>query len=209
MVMKKIVVCCALLAGFCLSNCHGNRSENTDTGSIDSVAATTENLDIEQPPQRDEFRFVASFSKNSDGRYDRIMVKGYVGNDESPYFEKEHELIEPLDEGPTFDQEKWINDKIDINFDGIPDLLIYIGMNAVGRVSEFYDAYIWNAEGLYFEKVKGFDAIANPNINAKAKSISSSYRSGANEITEEIYKWKNGKLELSKTSKEKIIDDED
>lgn len=207
--MKKLALLTAILAVFCLTNCHGNPSQTPDTDSIDGDAATTENLDTEQPPQRNEFRFVASFSKNSDGRYDRIMVKGYVGNDESPYFEQEHELIEPLDNDPTSEQEKWVNDKIDINFDGIPDLLIYIGLNAVGRVSEFYDAYIWNAEGLYFEKVKGFDAIVNPDIDAKTKSISSTYRSGANEITEEIYKWKNGKLELSNTKKEKIIDDED
>ncbi len=206
--MKKLTLLTAILAGFCLTNCHGNQQGSADTDSIDTMAAT-ENLDIEQPPQRDEFRFVASFTKNSDGQYDWIMVKGYVGNDESPYFEQDHWLIEPLDEDPSAEQEKWINDKTDINFDGTPDLLIYLGLNAVGRVSEFYDAYIWNTEGMYFENVKGFDGIANPDIDARTKSITSVYRSGANEITEEIYKWKNGKLELTKTSTEKISDDED
>ena len=206
--MKRLTLLTAIVAGFCLTCCNGNQQGNADTDSIDSVA-TTENLDIEQPPQRDEFRFVASFTKNSDGQYDWIMVKGYVGNDESPYFEQDHELIVPLDENPSSEQEKWINDKTDINFDGTPDLLIYLGLNAVGRVSEFYDAYIWNTEGMYFENVKGFDGIANPDIDARTKSISSVYRSGANEITEEIYKWKNGKLELTKTSTEKISDDED
>lgn len=204
--MKKLALLTAILAGFCLTNCHGNQQESPDT---DSLVASTVTIYNEQPPQRNEFRFVASFAKNSDGRYDRIMVKGYVGNDESPYFEQEHELIEPLRDDPTPEQEKWVNDKIDINFDGIPDLLIYLGLNAVGRVSEFYDAHIWNAEGMYFENVKGFDGIANPDIDARTKSITSVYRSGANEITEEIYKWKNGKLELTKTSTEKISDDED
>ena len=207
--MKKLALLNAILASFCLTNCHGNQQESPDTDSIDSVAATTKDIYIEQPPQRNEFRFVASFAKNSDGRYDRIMVKGFVGNDESPFFEQDHWLIEPLDENPSAEQEKWINDKTDINFDGTPDLLIYLGLNAVGRVSEFYDAYIWNTEGMYFERVKGFDVIANPDIDARTKSISSVYRSGANEITEEIYKWKNGKLELTKTSTEKISDDED
>ena len=206
--MKKLTLLTAILAGFCLTCCHSNQQGSVDADSIDTMAAT-ENLDIEQPPQRDEFRFVASFTKNSDGQYDWIMVKGYVGNDESPYFEQDHWLIVPLDEDPSAEQEKWINDKTDINFDGTPDLLIYLGLNAVGRASEFYDAYIWNAEGMYFENVKGFDGIANPDIDARTKSITSVYRSGANEITEEIYKWKNGKLELTKTSTEKISDDED
>lgn len=206
--MKKLALFTTILAIFGLTNCHEKPSETPAADSLYSVAATTENLDTEQPPQRNEFRFVATFAKNSDGRYNRIMVKGYVGNDESPYFEQEHELIEPLDDDTAPEQEKWVNDKIDINFDGIPDLLIYLGLNAVGRVSEFYDAYIWNVEGMYFEHVKGFDAIANPDIDTKAKTISSNYRSGANEMTEEIYKWKNGKLELSKSTKEKIIDDE-
>ena len=111
--MKKLTLLTAILAGFCLTNCHGNQQGSADTDSIDTMAAT-ENLDIEQPPQRDEFRFVASFTKNSDGQYDWIMVKGYVGNDESPYFEQDHWLIEPLDEDPSAEQEKWINDKTDI-----------------------------------------------------------------------------------------------
>ena len=204
--MKKLALLTAILAVFCLTNCHGNQQESPDT---DSLVASTVTIYNEQPPQRNEFRFVASFAKNSDGQYDWIMVKGYVGNDESPYFEQDHWLIAPLDENPSAEQEKWINDKIDINFDGTPDLLIYLGLNAVGRVSEFYDAYIWNTEGMYFENVKGFDGIANPDIDARTKSITSVYRSGANEITEEIYKWKNGKLELTKTSTEKISDDED
>ena len=207
--MKRLTLLTTIVAGFCLTCCHSNQQGSADTDSIDSMAAATENLNIEQPPQRDEFRFVASFTKNDDGQYDWIMVKGYVGNDESPYFEQDHGLIVPLDENPSAEQEKWINDKTDINFDGTPDLLIYLGMNAVGRVSEFYDAYIWNTEEMYFEHVKGFDGIANPDIDARTKSISSVYRSGANEITEEIYKWKNGKLELTKTSTEKISDDED
>lgn len=182
-----------------------NPTDNEGPNMPDNSATTTENLDIEQAPQRNEFRFEASFVQNS-GLYDKITVKGYVGNDDSPYFEKEHELIEPSDENPTPEQEKWINDKIDINFDGNPDLLIYLGLNAVGRVSEFYDAYTWNPEGMYFEQVKGFDAIANPEFDATTKSITSNYRSGANEITKDTYKWENGKLELTKTTKEKIID---
>lgn len=197
-----IVSVIAIAFSLVMSGCKNDKAGNSN------IKPTTENLDIEQPPQRNEFRFEASFAQNSDGLYDKIMVNGYVGNDDSPYFESEHELIAPLDDAPTPEQDNWINDEIDINFDGNPDLLIYIGFNAVGRVSEYYDAYTWNPEEMYFEHVKGFDDIANPEFDATTKSISSAYRSDANEITKETYKWQNGVLELTDTTKEKIFEEE-
>ena len=58
----------------------------------------------------------------------------------------------------------------DINFDGIPDLIISLGaQNGYGTV--VYDGFVWNAKTKKFDWVDSFREIGNPEINASEENI--------------------------------------
>ena len=147
--------------------------------------------------EREDYRFEVTFGTDSEGYIGRIIVKGHTPLDDSPITVYEHELVERLAELPSADEAaRWVDDKTDINFDGIPDLLIFIGRNCVGRVSEFYSGYVWDDEDKCFAMVPGFDEISNPVVHADTKTITSTARTDAVEITTWTLAWEGGHLEI-------------
>lgn len=148
-------------------------------------------------PEREDYNFEVSFTTGDLGYVDQVLVKGYTPFDESPYLEYKHELVERLENAPSpEDAGIWVDDKTDINFDGFPDLLIFIGRNSVGRIEEFYAAYVWDEEYKSFALVPGFDEISNPVVHADTKTITSTTRTGAVEITTWTLAWEGGHLEI-------------
>ena len=146
---------------------------------------------------REDYRFNVSFGTDSEGYIGRIIVKGYTSQSDSPIFECEHELVERLAEMPSPDEAaNYVDDVTDINFDGIPDLQIYIGLNAVGRVSEFFAGYLWDDEDMCFAMVPGYDEISNPVVHPDTKTITSTARTDIVEITTWTYAWEGGHLEI-------------
>ena len=157
---------------------------------------------------RDNYRFEASLDlPTDDGRFAGIIVQGFVDDDESPAFECVHELVEWAE--PDEMTESRLHTYLDINFDGHNDLVIYLGFNAMGRVAEYYAAYVWNPQGHVYEEVEGYDGLANPEPNPDSQTITSIERTNINEITTRTYAWNGGKLELVKEEKEKIYDEEE
>ena len=146
---------------------------------------------------REDYRFKVSFGNDSEGYIGRIIVKGYAPQAENPIVEYEHELVERLAELPSAEEAaNWIDDQTDINFDGIPDLMFFIGRNCVGRVSEYYAGYVWDDEDKCFALVPGFDEISNPVVHADSKTITSTARTDAVEITTWTLAWEGGHLEI-------------
>ena len=96
----------------------------------------------------------------------------------------------------------WINDTVDINFDGIPDLEVYLGCYTRGQVAELYAGYVWTPQQK-FEEVEEWKDLFNPEIHPEDKTVTANYRSDANERTYDTYKWTDeNKLELISTRKE-------
>ena len=148
-------------------------------------------------PGREDYRFKVSFANDSEGYIGRIIVKGYTPQSDSPVTEYEYELVERLAELPSEEEAaNYVDDKTDINFDGIPDLMIFIGRNCVGRVSEYYAGYVWDHEDKCFAMVPGFDEISNPIVHADTKTITSTARTNAVEITTWTLAWEGGHLEI-------------
>ena len=84
----------------------------------------------------------------------------------------------------------WVTNE-DINFDGQPDVLIYVGMVPNGNT--LHKAYVWNPYTRQFYPVPEFDEIQEPDFDKKTKTITSSARDYQNAYID-TFKWKNGKL---------------
>ncbi|MBR5726386.1 MAG: hypothetical protein IKX56_06610 [Muribaculaceae bacterium] len=169
-----------------------------------SMAEVTEGA-----PEREDYRFEVSFGEDAEGYIGRVFVKGYTRLEDSPFVEYEHELVERLAEVPCPDEAaNWVDDKTDINFDGMPDLLIYIGRNCVGRIEEFYSAYVWDDENKCFALVPGFVEIGNPVFHPDSKTITSTVRTDAAEKTTWTYVWDGWQLEIIHEEISNLFDDE-
>ena len=152
----------------------------------------SQNSSVEGSIERGDYSFTTSLVKNENGLIPAVNVEGLIYNGTKIHFQCRCELIHEYEENDLADV-NWISEE-DINFDGIPDLMIYIGTNTVGRVSEFFDAYVWDDEKHCFEQVVGFTEIANPRFDADKKCITSTYRSDANEFTICTYQFNGNKL---------------
>ncbi|MBR1546749.1 MAG: hypothetical protein IJ633_08170 [Prevotella sp.] len=161
----------------------------------------------ENQKAREAFYFNYELIKAADDEeeFGSIVVKGFKDDDDSPYFECRHDLVANVSDLSATDV-RWVNDTEDINFDGIPDLQIFLWYNAVGQVAESYAAYLWNPQG-YFKEVKGFSDLYNPQIDHEKKTITANYRSDINERTFDTYQWNGDKLVLVKTHKEKLFNE--
>ena len=158
--------------------------------------------------KREDYRFDVSFGNDSEGYIGRIFVKAFTPQSNEPVMEYERDLVERLAEAPSPDEASgWVDDKTDINFDGIPDLMVYIGRNCVGRVSEYYAGFVWNDEDKCFDMVLDFDEISNPVVHPETKTITSTARTDAVEITTWTYAWVDGHLEIIDETTDTFGDD--
>lgn len=94
----------------------------------------------------------------------------------------------------------------DINFDGIPDLMICLGpTNTFGGFT--YDGYIWDTKRHSFVKIENFDTILDPTFIKKDKTIVGTFRID-NEYEISTYKLKKNKAVLIKKTHETMDSNE-
>ena len=139
-------------------------------------------------PPREAWHFKHHFNKDKDGWLRDIIVDIYAGDKKSPL-----SFEEPLCGAFDNYQEQnlpWVTEE-DINFDGIPDLMVFIGMTT--RAQNMYKAFVWNPVTRQFYYVNEFEEIQEPDIDHQAKTITSVARE-LDCFYIDVYKWKNGKL---------------
>jgi len=154
----------------------------------------------DKPLKRKKFKFTHSFERNEEGEWAYIVVEGWIDK-KTIAFTCRNELVEAKAEKP--DGEGWINET-DINFDGVPDLMIYIGLRAYGHVASFYDAWVWNVEQARFDHVEIFSSIGEPMIDEENHCITSTGRDGPDDLVTQTFEWVDGELVLTKEVREKI-----
>ena len=158
-----------------------------------------------KPLKRKKIKFTYSFEKNEEGEWAYIVVEGWV-NKSTIVFTCRNDLVEAKEEKP--EGKGWVSET-DINFDGVPDLMIYLGLQAYGHVAGFYDAWVWNVEKACFDHVEIFDSIGEPLIDEENHCITSTGRDGPDNLVTQTFEWVNGELVLTKEETEKLGGDEE
>ena len=151
-------------------------------------------------PQRDKWKFLYRLFNDEDEDSEwmnKISVR-FMADDKEV---ESLSFVEDLNGSVNSEMEKkleWISEP-DINFDGIPDLMVYIGMTT--RAQSLYKAFVWNPVTRLFYEVEPFQEIQEPEFDAKAKTITS-YARDVDGLYIETYKWTNGKLKQIAHKKE-------
>ena len=148
-------------------------------------------------PDRSAYTFHHSFTKDDNGWLQQIKVEVWA-NDKPAEWVIENDLSGAFDAYQEANLQ-WVTED-DINFDGIPDLMIFTGLGGRGNTQSLHDAWVWNPDTREFYKVEEFDMIQEPEFDSSKKEIISRSRD-VNALYLETYKWKNGKLVKVKTKK--------
>ena len=198
----------ALLIASCGSKQPQAQPDAAGSTAVDSTAAVVdEQKDSEAvttADRRQNYHFEYQLVKDDDSdQYGTIIVRGHEAGDNSRVFECRHELVDLVSEDNASDV-NWLNDSVDINFDGIPDLQIFLMYYTRGQVAEKYAAYVWTSKG-QFEEVKQWEDLCNPQIHPEDQTITENYRSDINERTYNTYKWSGDTLQLINTRKGKFF----
>ena len=219
--MKKIIL--FSLVAMTLVACGGQKSPQDGGHGIGIDSATVAQINAEDTDSvpyyedkdvmeaerklsiehRKQYRFEYQLVKDDDGRFGSIIVRGHEADDNSRVFECKHELADPQNDDSGSDTD-WINDTEDINFDGIPDLQIFLMCYTRGQVARKFAAYVWTSRG-QFEEVEQWTDLCNPEIHPENQTITEHYRSDINERTYNTYKWNGDTLKLINTRKGKFF----
>ncbi len=154
-------------------------------------------------PNRDAWKFLYKlenkYDESGDSEWmDNIHVTFEVNGVEHPL-----SFDEPLNGAVNSEMEEtlnWIDEK-DINFDGIPDLMVYLGVTH--NAQSLFKAFGWNPVTRQFYDVKEFQEIQEPEFDSKAKTITSRARD-AGILYTDTFKWKNGKLTKIASKKDSL-----
>lgn len=139
------------------------------------------------------FHFTHSFEKDEGGWLKAITVEAWTNDEEQTPVRYTHSLSGAFNDY----QEKeltWVETP-DINFDGIPDLTIFLGLTGFGMTQYFCDAYIWNPFNGCYEHVENYSEIGEPELDHDKQEIRGCLRESHDTFTHSIYKWNDWRLE--------------
>ena len=152
-------------------------------------------------PNREDYSFKVRYEKDENGLYD-VIVDCYANG-----VKTEPEIREYMNytlDGENLDQFGFVTEE-DINFDGIPDLIVNTGMTTHAQNTQV--AYVWNPVTLQFYRVEEFENLVEPDIDKEQKEIRTAVRDGYEYVYFETYKWVNGVLKQVSSKREKLFDE--
>ena len=154
---------------------------------------------------REAYSFKTSFHFDEDSPElaDSIIVDVLVDGVKTP-LNFSQRVFTPRE--PESAYTKWIDER-DINFDGIPDLMVYLGyVGYGGQGGDVYSAYVWNPATRKFIHEEEFEMMPDPEFDAENKTISIAYRMDDTTFVRATYKWEGYKLKVVSQEEESIDD---
>lgn len=156
--------------------------------------------------ERKDFSFKITKEKNADNYVNKVNLSTYVGSQLINKYT--YEVLSPLPEDMS-EQIGHISED-DINFDGYPDISIYLGNIGGGANNTQNEALLWNQAQHGFVKPEGYDEIGEPQLDSKTKTIftvTNTYE----DVTKTYYRWDGNQLveylsETAKIEDAKVID---
>lgn len=94
-------------------------------------------------PDRSAYTFNHTFTKDDQGWLQQITVE-VLANCNPAEWRIENDLSGAFDHYQETHLQ-WVTEE-DINFDGIPDLMIFVGPGGRGNTQALHDAYVWNPD---------------------------------------------------------------
>ena len=157
--------------------------------------------------ERKDYTFKVTKETNSSGEVDKVSLFAYVGKQLvkkytfevlSPVPKDLAEIIGSISEN-------------DINFDGYPDIDIYLGNIGGGANNTQHEAMLWNQKKHCFEVPEGYSGIGEPQFDGEKKIIFTTLSAGPDARVTTYYRWQGSTLceYLSDTWKiddDKVVD---
>ncbi len=202
--MKKIFL--MALAGLLMA-CNGKISGNNNSGE-DSTAVDQDSVvaKADEPSLRECTTFSTRFRKDENGQCDALILTCNIDTKKQEFtcefnFSKDREYLGEAGE----------IEEVDINFDGVPDVLVTLGDFGVNPglfPMIFYGAFVFNEATGEFEQVTDLEDKPNLSIDAKRKVIESNFATVVGDHYHEEYAWENGKLKLMEERQTNNYEDE-
>lgn len=200
--MNRITLLFAM--GALMVSCGMNTNQENPVSNVASVPAETATETVVKPlSERDGYTFSTTFRKDESDQCDDIILTCQKGEKSQQFV---CELIWPKD--MDFLGGAGEIEEEDVNFDGIPDVQLYLGSFSIDSPLEYYAAFVWDETSQSFKEVEAYAGLPNPTIDAEKQRIVSTYHDISGAHNEDIYGWKDGTMTLIESRVEEAEEDE-
>lgn len=186
-----------------IASCGTNTRQEAPISKAAEVPADAVETMAKAPSERDGYTFSTTFRKDENGQCDAIILTCQKGEKSQQFV---NELIWAKD--MDFLGGSGEVEEEDINFDGIPDVQLYLGSFSIDSPLEYYAAFVWDEASQSFQEVENYAGLPNPDIDTEKQRIVSSYHDVSGAYYEDIYGWKDGTLNLIESHVEEAEEDE-
>ena len=138
-----------------------------------------------RPIWRSKVKFKSTQKKDENGQVCGVTVSAMCDGETIETFEAEL----PWPKDPNLCGNVGATAEDDINFDGKPDLTVFLGSFGTGNVSQIYDAWLWSSDNHSFVHVDGYSDIANPELDKEQKCIIGRSYNSSEEVEVNQYVW--------------------
>lgn len=148
-----------------------------------------------RPIWRSKAKFKSTLKKDENGQVCSVTISVLCDGETLATLESEL----PWPKAPNLCVNVGVTAEDDINFDGSPDLTVFLGSFGVDVGSDTYDAWIWNSNDHAFVHVNEYSDIANPTLDQEQKCIIGRSYSKSDEVEVSQYVWDYGSLKHEKS----------